>query len=129
LDLDKMKIGSFGSFYFLFTIVMKVLISCTEKPIFFIGVLDESELFIDKKVIFDEKNFFQSAVRSRIKFCRILWSSPYHMIFWIFFISKIVLIEWFEVEPSENLMQCCKQKVFLRLCDTLVFCATLRENF
>jgi hypothetical protein len=48
-------IDGFG-IYFLFTIVMKVLISCTEKPIFFIEVLDELELFIDKKVIFDEKN-------------------------------------------------------------------------
>jgi hypothetical protein len=38
---------SYG-FYFLFTIVMKVLISCTEKPNFFIEVLDELELFIDK---------------------------------------------------------------------------------
>jgi hypothetical protein len=36
---------------------MKELISCTEKPIFFIEVLDEVELFIDKKVIFDEKKF------------------------------------------------------------------------
>jgi hypothetical protein len=43
------------SFYFLFTIVMKVLISCTENPKIFIEVLDELELFIDKKVIFDEK--------------------------------------------------------------------------
>jgi hypothetical protein len=34
---------------------MKVLISCTEKPNIFIEVLDELELFIDKKVIFDEK--------------------------------------------------------------------------
>jgi hypothetical protein len=34
---------------------MKVLISCTEKPRFLIEVLDELELFIDKKVIFDEK--------------------------------------------------------------------------
>jgi hypothetical protein len=34
---------------------MKVLISCTEKPKFLIDVLDELELFIDKKVIFDEK--------------------------------------------------------------------------
>jgi hypothetical protein len=41
-------------FYFLFTIVMKVLISCTENPNFFIEVLDELELLIDKKVIFDE---------------------------------------------------------------------------
>jgi hypothetical protein len=36
---------------------MKVLISCTENPKIFIEVLDELELFIDKKVIFDEKNF------------------------------------------------------------------------
>jgi hypothetical protein len=34
---------------------MKVLISCTEKPNFFIEVLDELELFTDKKVIFYEK--------------------------------------------------------------------------
>jgi hypothetical protein len=34
---------------------MKVLILCTEKPRFFIEVLDELELFIDKKVILDEK--------------------------------------------------------------------------
>jgi hypothetical protein len=36
---------------------MKVLISCTEKPKIFIEVLDELKLFIDKKVIFDEKKF------------------------------------------------------------------------
>jgi hypothetical protein len=36
---------------------MKVLISCTEKPKIFIEVLDEIELFIDIKVIFDEKKF------------------------------------------------------------------------
>jgi hypothetical protein len=34
---------------------MEVLISCTKNSIFFIEVLDELELFIDKKVIFDEK--------------------------------------------------------------------------
>jgi hypothetical protein len=34
---------------------MKVLISCTEKPKTFIENLDEFELFIDKKVNFDEK--------------------------------------------------------------------------
>jgi hypothetical protein len=34
---------------------MKVLISGTENPNFFIEVLDELELFIDKKMIFDEK--------------------------------------------------------------------------
>jgi hypothetical protein len=36
---------------------MKVLISCTANPKNFIGVLDELELFIDKKVISDEKFF------------------------------------------------------------------------
>jgi hypothetical protein len=51
---------SFDSFYFLFTIVMKVLISCTENPKNFIEVLDELELFIDKIVIFDEKKKFPS---------------------------------------------------------------------
>jgi hypothetical protein len=35
---------------------MKVLISCTENPRIYIEVLDELELFIDKEVIFDEKN-------------------------------------------------------------------------
>jgi hypothetical protein len=41
---------------------MKVLISCTEKPKNFIEVLDELELFIDKKGFFDEeKNFRRSA--------------------------------------------------------------------
>jgi hypothetical protein len=34
---------------------MKVLISCTENPKKFIEVLDELELFIEKKVILDEK--------------------------------------------------------------------------
>jgi hypothetical protein len=34
---------------------MKVLILCTENPIFFIEVLDELDLLIHKKVIFDEK--------------------------------------------------------------------------
>jgi hypothetical protein len=34
---------------------MKVLISCTENPKFFIEVLDELELFTDKKMIFAEK--------------------------------------------------------------------------
>jgi hypothetical protein len=34
---------------------MKILISGTENPKNFIEVLDELELFIDKKVIFDEK--------------------------------------------------------------------------
>jgi hypothetical protein len=45
-------------FYFLFTIVMKVLISCTENPKFFIEVLDELEFLIFKEVIFDEFFFF-----------------------------------------------------------------------
>jgi hypothetical protein len=35
---------------------MKVLISSTENPKIFIEVLDELKLFLDKKVIFDEKN-------------------------------------------------------------------------
>jgi hypothetical protein len=34
---------------------MKVLISCTANPIFFIEVLDELELFIDENVIFVKK--------------------------------------------------------------------------
>jgi hypothetical protein len=34
---------------------MKVMISCTENPKNFIEVLDELELFIDKKVTLDEK--------------------------------------------------------------------------
>jgi hypothetical protein len=34
---------------------MKVLVSCTENPNFFIEVLEELRLFIDKKVIFSEK--------------------------------------------------------------------------
>jgi hypothetical protein len=52
---------------------MKVLISCTEKPIFFIEVLDQLELFIDKKVIFDENFFSVGPPRRRLpsvsKFC------------------------------------------------------------
>jgi hypothetical protein len=43
---------------------MKVLISCTKNPKKFIEVLDELELFIDKKVIFDEKKI--SAVCQQI---------------------------------------------------------------
>jgi hypothetical protein len=51
---SKFKLAFLLSIY-----LMKVLISfsCTEKPNFFIEVLDELELFIDKKVIFDEKKF------------------------------------------------------------------------
>jgi hypothetical protein len=58
-------------FYFLFTIVMKVLISCTENPNIFIEVLDELELFIDEKVIFDEKKISVGVRRlpSVNKFC------------------------------------------------------------
>jgi hypothetical protein len=53
---------------------MKVLILCTENPIFFIEVQDELELFIDKKVIFDEKKISlgHHAVRytpTESKFC------------------------------------------------------------
>jgi hypothetical protein len=44
---------------------MKVLISCTEKPKVFIEVLDELELFIDKKVIFDEKKISVGPPRRR----------------------------------------------------------------
>jgi hypothetical protein len=47
---------------------MKVLISCTENPKKFIEVLDELELFIDKKVIFDEKQF-SVGLPSVSKFC------------------------------------------------------------
>jgi hypothetical protein len=54
---------------------MKVLISCTENPKNFIEVLDDLELFIDKKVILDEKNFplvsqpSAAAAPSVSKFC------------------------------------------------------------
>jgi hypothetical protein len=48
---------------------MKILISCTENPNFFIEVLDELELFIDNKVIFDKKK--NPSVRRAV--CR----SPY----------------------------------------------------
>jgi hypothetical protein len=48
---------------------MKVLISCTENPNFFIEVLDELELFIDKKVIFDKKKF--PSVRLPSAVCRL----------------------------------------------------------
>jgi hypothetical protein len=50
---------------------MKVLISCTENPKTFIEVLDELELFIDKKVIFDKKKKIPSVRRlpSVNKFC------------------------------------------------------------
>jgi hypothetical protein len=49
---------------------MKVLISCMENPNFFIEVLEELEPFIDKKVIFDEKNYSvgpPSAVRRAVR--------------------------------------------------------------
>jgi hypothetical protein len=41
---------------------MKVLILCTENLKIFIEVLDELELFIDQKVIFDE-HFFSTVRR------------------------------------------------------------------
>jgi hypothetical protein len=44
------------------------LISCTENPKIFIEVLDELELFIDKKVIFDG-NFFSVGPLSVCKLC------------------------------------------------------------
>jgi hypothetical protein len=43
--------AEFPHFYFRFTIVMNI----SKNPNFFIEVLDELELFIDKKVIFGEK--------------------------------------------------------------------------
>jgi hypothetical protein len=43
-------------------------ISCTENPKFFIEVLDELELFIYKKVIFDEKII---SVSPPFAFCRL----------------------------------------------------------
>jgi hypothetical protein len=51
---------------------MKVLISCTENAKFFIEILDELELFIDKKVIFDEEKISVGPPRrlpSVSKFC------------------------------------------------------------
>jgi hypothetical protein len=45
-------------FYFLFTIVMTVLVACMENPIFFIEILDELRLIIDKKLI----KFLESGV-------------------------------------------------------------------
>jgi hypothetical protein len=49
---------------------MKVLISCTEKPKFFIEVLDELELFIDNKVIFDEKKISVGPPRQPSAVCQ-----------------------------------------------------------
>jgi hypothetical protein len=54
---------------------MKVLISCTEKPKIFIELLDELELFIDKKVIFDEK---------KISVCRLSANFVIHITFFPF---------------------------------------------
>jgi hypothetical protein len=48
---------------------MKVLILCTENTKKFIEVLDELELFIEKKVIFDEI-FFPSIRRLPFTICR-----------------------------------------------------------
>jgi hypothetical protein len=53
---------------------MKILISCTEKQIFFIEVLDELELFIDKKVIFDEKNV--SRIRQKTFYLQFCMGTP-----------------------------------------------------
>jgi hypothetical protein len=50
---------------------MKVLISCTENPKFFIEILEELELFIDKKVIFDEKTFSVSPPSAAPAVCRV----------------------------------------------------------
>jgi hypothetical protein len=47
---------------------MKVLISCTENPKIFIEVLDELEIFIYKKAIFDEKKI--SVFRRRRAVCQ-----------------------------------------------------------
>jgi hypothetical protein len=44
---------------------MKVLISCTENPKKCIENLDEFEVFIDKKVIFDEKKISVGPPRRR----------------------------------------------------------------
>jgi hypothetical protein len=46
---------------------MKVLVSCTENPIFIIETLDELRPFIDKKVIFSE-NKIPSVCRLGYKF-------------------------------------------------------------
>jgi hypothetical protein len=62
---------------------MKVLISCTENPKFFIEVLDELEIFIDKKVIFDEKKISvgpPSAVcRLSTNFVILITFFPFHL--------------------------------------------------
>jgi hypothetical protein len=52
----------FGHFYFIFTTVMKILVSCTENRNFFIKVLNELRLFIDKKVIFSKKKIRRFAI-------------------------------------------------------------------
>jgi hypothetical protein len=57
---SQVSLLNFTFYYFIFTIVMKVL----ENPNFFIEVLDELELFINKKVIFDEQKNFRLS-----KFC------------------------------------------------------------
>jgi hypothetical protein len=58
---------------------MKALISCTENPKNFIEVLDELELFIDKKGIFDEKKHFR---RSTV--CRLSGNFVIHLTFFPF---------------------------------------------
>jgi hypothetical protein len=60
---------------------ISILILCTENPKIFIEVLDELELFIDKKVIFDGKNF--PSVRC--------WSINF-VIRIIFFLSTLTLL-------------------------------------
>jgi hypothetical protein len=55
---------------------MKVLISCTANPIFFIEVLDELELFIDENVIFVKKNKKKPSVRRLPSaVCQQIWQS------------------------------------------------------
>jgi hypothetical protein len=63
-------------FYFLLTIIIKVLISCIENPIFL--VLDVLGLFIDKEVIFDKNKF------RRLTVCRLSANSVIHITFFPF---------------------------------------------
>jgi hypothetical protein len=60
---------------------MKVLISRTEKPKTFIEVLDELKLFIDKKVIFDEKKI---SVGPPPAVCRLSANFAIHITFFPF---------------------------------------------
>jgi hypothetical protein len=81
-------------FYFLFTIVMKVLISCTENPKIFIEVLDELEHFIDKKKILDEK-IISVGPPSVSKFC-----NPHN----VFFLLTLILL-LFRLRFSETILK------------------------